>query len=142
MVKVSGVPYEVELQNGDKTKADLLDSLAAAGNAFNEAMANIEKESEAYWNTLTDQQRLDVFCAVCRRIYEGDIKLKGSYRYVLYDVFGFGPEAYAQAQMSGYLAIHNSFVDENHDQMLLTNFAEFVGVDKEKVSEFLMTRCY
>ena len=137
MVKVSGVPYEVEFQNEDKTKADLLDSLAAAGNAFNEAMDNIEKESEAYWNTLTDQQRLDVFCAVCRRIYEGEIKLRGSYRYVLYDVFGFGPEAYAQAQMSGYLTIHNAIMDENYDERLVTKFAEFAGVDKEKVSEFL-----
>lgn len=137
MVRVSGVPYEVKFQDEDKSKEDLLDALAESGKAFSEAMDNIEKESEAYWNTLTDQQRLDVFCAVCRRIYKGDIELKGSYRYVLYDVFGFGPEAYAPAQLAGYLAIHNSIYDSDYEEKLLIRFAEFVGVDKDKVSEFL-----
>ena len=26
---------------------------------------------------------------------------------MLYDVFGFGPESYAAAQMSGFLTVHN-----------------------------------
>lgn len=78
---------------------------------FNKVMAQIEQESEDYWNSLTKDQQLKVFCAVSRRIYQGEIVERGSYRHVLYDTFGFSPEAYAQAQMSGYLTIHNAIFD-------------------------------
>ena len=82
-----------------------------ASDQFNEVMKLIENESEEYWNSLSKEQQLKVFCAVSRRIYKGEIEERGSYRYVLYQVFGFGPEAYAQAQMSGYLSIHNAIFD-------------------------------
>lgn len=87
---------------------ELQDALEEASKTFNEAMKSIEDKSEQYYNSLTKEQQLDVFCAVSRRIYRGEIEEQGSYRYVLYQVFGFGPEAYAQAQCAGYLAIHNS----------------------------------
>lgn len=79
--------------------------------SFNERMNEIENESETYWNSLTKEQQLKAFCAVVRRIHKGDIEDRGTYRYVLYQVFGFGPEAYAPAQMSGYLTIHNALFD-------------------------------
>ena len=82
-----------------------------ASDQFNEVMKLIENESEEYWNSLSKKQQLKVFCAVSRRIYKGEIEERGSYRYVLYQVFGFGPEAYAPAQMSGYLSIHNAIFD-------------------------------
>ena len=87
---------------------DRLKALDEISKIFNEAMAEVEKESEDYWNSLSKEDQLKAFCAISRRIYKGEIEERGSYRYVLYDVFGFGPEAYAQAQMSGYLEIHNS----------------------------------
>ena len=79
--------------------------------SFNERMNEIENESETYWNSLTKEQQLKAFCAVVRRIHKGDIEDRGTYRYVLYQVFGFGPEAYAPAQLSGYLTIHNALFD-------------------------------
>ena len=71
-------------------------------------MKEIEEKSEQYWNSLTKEQQLDVFCAISRRIYRGEIDEQGSYRYVLYQVFGFDESSYLQAQCAGYLAIHNS----------------------------------
>jgi hypothetical protein len=78
---------------------------------FMEAMKNFEDESESYWNSLNKEQQLQTFCAVVRRIYRGEIEERGTYRYVLYDVLEFGPEAYARAQMAGYLDIHNLIFD-------------------------------
>jgi len=111
-------------------------SLDEISRAWNEAMDKIEQDSERYWNSLTKEQQLDAFCAVCRRIYKGDVVDKGTYRYVLYNVFGFGPEAYAQAQLAGYLTIHNSIFDADHDDRLLQQFAKFCGLDQAKISEF------
>jgi hypothetical protein len=76
----------------------LTDDLVDFSNQFNEAMAEVEKESEAYWNSLSKEEQLKVFCAVSRRIHQAEIVDQGTYRYALYNVFGFGPEAYAPAQ--------------------------------------------
>lgn len=92
-------------------KTSFLKEFEEVSKTFNEVMAEIEKESEAYWNSLTKDEQLKVFCAVVRRIHKGELQDRGSYRYVLYQTFGFGPEAYAQAQMSGYLSIHNALFD-------------------------------
>jgi len=89
-------------------KKTLVEALQDFSVVFNEAMNDHEKDSEEYWNSLTKEQQLQAFCAVCRRIYKGDVEDRGSYRYVLYNVFGFGPEAYAPAQFARYLEIHNS----------------------------------
>ena len=67
--------------------------------------------SEKFWSSLSEEQQLQDFCAVTRRIHDGDVEQRGSYRYVLYDVFGFGPEAYEAAMLSGYMDIHNLIFD-------------------------------
>ena len=66
-----------------------------------------ETFGENFWNTLTKEEQLKCFCAISRRIYKGELEDNGTYRYVLYDVFGFGPESYGVAQLAGYLSIHN-----------------------------------
>ena len=108
---------------------------------WNEAMNQIELESEQYWNSLTKEQQLQAFCAVSRRIYKGEIEDQGSYRWVLYDVFGFGPEAYAPAQLAGYLSIHNAIFSADHEHQLLSKFAEHLGLTAEdaelKAANFL-----
>lgn len=91
----------------DETSNELLQELAAVGQAMRESAHQFDAHSEAYWNSLTKDQQLDVFCAVVRRIYQGDVKERRSYRGVLYDVFEFGPDSYAPAQYAGYLTIHN-----------------------------------
>jgi hypothetical protein len=91
----------------DKTNMDLLQELAAVGEAMREAAKQFDADSEAAWNALDKDQQLMLFCAVVRRIYQGEIKERQSYRGVLYDVFEFGPDSYAPAQYAGYLTIHN-----------------------------------
>jgi hypothetical protein len=115
---------------------DSLQKLHDFSKVFNEAMDKLEKDQEEYWNSLTKEQQLSAFCAVARRIHKGDIVDKGSYRYVLYDVFEFGPEAYAPAQLAGYLDIHNSIFDVNTEHKLLKEFAKFYDLPDDAVSHF------
>ena len=99
--------------------SELLENLDKTSEVFDQMIKEFEDKSEQYWNSLTKEQQLDAFCAVSRRIYRGEIEQQGSYRYVLYDVFGFGTEAYAQAQLAGYLAIHNSiYAGQNPDDQV------------------------
>lgn len=85
--------------------------LVETGNAWMEDMKATEDQQEQFWNSLSKEDQIKCFCAVSRRIYKGEIEDRGTYRYVLYEVFHFGPEAYVQAQDAGYLAIHNTIWD-------------------------------
>ena len=110
------------------------------GEQFRKAMDEIEKNSEEYWNSLSKEDQLKAFCAVSRRIHQGEIVDQGSYRHVLYGVFGFGPEAYAPAQLAGYLAIHNSIMASDHDERLLKAFCVKFGIEDAdaKIKDFFL----
>jgi hypothetical protein len=80
-------------------------------NTFQRWEAELEEDHDKFWNGLSKDDQLKAFCSVMRRLYKAEIEQRGSYRYTLYDVFGFGSESYAQAQVSGFLAIHNAIWD-------------------------------
>ena len=80
-------------------------------NAFQRWEVELEQDHDKFWNGLSKDDQLKAFCSVMRRLYKAEIEERGSYRYTLYDVFGFGSESYAQAQVSGFLAIHNAIWD-------------------------------
>ena len=96
-------------------------------NEFNRVMNEIEQHSENKWNALSKEDQLDYFCAVVRRIHKGEVEDSRSYRGVLYDVFGFGSEAYAPAQMAGYLDIHNLIYSSDYEHKLLCKYGEYVA---------------
>lgn len=76
-----------------------------------EAKEAREKECDEYWDSLAYEDQLKAFYSVVKRIYQGEIKDKGTYRWVLYDVFGFGPDAYVLGMECGYMYLHNAIVD-------------------------------
>lgn len=96
-----------------KSFNDLLNSpeYQELGRIQEEARLSFEKEADDAWDSLDYDTQLRVFYAVVKRIYEGEIKEKGTYRYILYDKFGFGPEAYVIGMNCGYMYLHNAIVD-------------------------------
>ena len=107
---------------------------------FHDAHESIKIEQETFWNSLTKEQQLKVFCAVVRRIVQAEMIDKGSYRHALYGVFEFGPESYAQAQMAGYLDLHNSIMYEDYDSKLLNAFCQQNKIEdsEEKIRKFIL----
>jgi hypothetical protein len=91
---------------------ELKRSLDDISESYERAMKEIEKEQEAYWNSLSKEDQLKAFCAVVRRIVQGELRDKGSYRWVLYDIFGFGPESYTQGMDCGFMALHNAIIPD------------------------------
>ena len=96
---------------------------------FENAFKELETLQEAYWASLTKEQQLDAFCAVVRRLSQGELDQGRSYRGVLYDVFGFGPEAYSAAQMAGYLELHNCIYKKEKLRELLTDVLKEIEID-------------
>lgn len=73
---------------------------------------------DLWWTKLSEEEQLQCFRQVCKLIHKGDVEDRGSYRYVLYDVFGWGPEAYSDG-LAHYMTIHNLI---------------FSGLEKEQLS--------
>jgi len=91
-----------------------------ASNTFRLAAEKYQKDCDDLWNSLPYDDRLKLFCAISKLIYEGEIKERGTYRHVLYSTFGFGPDSYAAAQFAGFLAIHNAIFDGESEWVSLT----------------------
>lgn len=119
---------------------DNLKSLEEISKTFNEAMAEIEKDQEQYWNSLSKEDQLKAFCAVSRRIYQAELVDQGTYRHTLYGVFKFGPESYVPAQMANYLEIHNAIMASDHDSRLLEAFCAKYNIEDadNKIKEFFL----
>jgi len=73
-----------------------------------EIETHYKDECEDYWASLSEEDKLKAFYSVISRVVQGELKNKGSYRHVLYEVFGFGPEAYVIGMQCGFLDLHNS----------------------------------
>jgi len=126
---------------------DFLDSpkWEEASKAFNDGINAFQKEADDLWQALPYDDKLKLFCAMSKLIYEGEIKQRGTYRYVLYDVFDFGPDAYVPAQCAGYLAIHNAIFDGEEVANTIKEFVE-TGLDitkdnlQEQISAFIVKK--
>jgi hypothetical protein len=94
-----------------ETTSNLLAIISELGQDMQKEQDSYEAENDAWWNGLTLQEREDAFYAVVKRIYKGEIIDKGTYRYILYDVFGFDGSMYMRGMDCGYMTLHNAIVN-------------------------------
>jgi hypothetical protein len=78
---------------------------------FEEVATSQDSEAEAFWDSLSVDDQMKAFHAVVKRIVKGELQDKGSYRYVLYDIFGFDKDAYLMGMNCGYMDLHNSIFE-------------------------------
>lgn len=97
----------------------VLQALADLGQEYEKYAKEHEQECDEYWKALPYDDKLMAFYSVCKRIHQGDIRDQGTYRWVLYDVFGFDMDSYGIGMECGYMAIHNAIADGNEYQKLL-----------------------
>lgn len=89
---------------------------------WEEAKPAYEAENDAWWNALSEKEREDAFYAVVKRIYVGEVVVKGSYRYVLYEVFGFDYSMYGRGMDCGYLALHNLIMSDEEQRIIQDHY--------------------
>lgn len=121
-----------------------LDALHKLRESFNEAIEHEKSLSESFWNSLSSEEQLWTFCAVMRRLSQGELEEGRSYRGVLYGTFGWGPEAYTPAQCSGFLDIHNAIhTDEDLSEIVKGVIKELgIEADPERIQEIIFKRLY
>ena len=116
-----------EMAENAKKREEALDALAELSQEMEKSRKIYEHDNDTWWNGLTEQEREDAFYAVCKRIWKADGIDNGTYRYALYDVFGFDPGMYMRGMDCGYMAIHNAIFDgEELQRMKRVNRLEVI----------------
>ena len=109
----------------DKEKA--LQELSDLSQKMEKHREQHDVEMDDWWNQLTPAEREAAFYSVCKRLHQGELKERGSYRYVLYQVFGFDPGMYLHGMNCGYMALHNAIFDgEEFEKMKAVNRFEVI----------------
>jgi Icc-related predicted phosphoesterase len=100
------------------------------------------KRIDDVWGSLDNSAQMDMFYAVVKRLHQGELVDHGTYRWVLYNVFGFGPEAYEMGMRCGFLNLHNSIYSQDEFKAHVEHLAkkkahlENPTFDDRPVSEF------
>lgn len=128
----------------EESKKDLMDSLAEAGEAWREAERIYNQEAENAWTKLSSDEQQQMFHCVVKRIAKGELDEGRSYRGVLYDIFGWGPEAYSMGMSCGYMDLHNSIFSFDDKVSMVKNVIEKCGLegDEEKIKDIIFRRDY
>lgn len=94
-------------------KSQALAELSEFGELFEEIQRDYDKRTDEWWESLPEDQRQDAFYSVVKRLVKGELRDRGTYRYVLYDVFGFDAGSYIMGMNCGYMELHNSIVPQS-----------------------------
>ena len=88
-----------EFLEAQRKREESLQKLSDIGQEMEKSRKVYEHDNDAWWDGLSETEREDAFYAVCKRLQKGELKERGSYRYVLYNVFGFDPGMYARGKI-------------------------------------------
>lgn len=112
-------------------KKSLLDTIAQQSEHFQELIQQEAVEMDQWWDGLSQEDQMRAFYSVVKRLVKGDITDRGSYRYVLYDVFGFGAESYMLGMNCGYMTLHNSIYTQEQMRELRDRELASKGIEVE-----------
>jgi hypothetical protein len=90
----------------------IINKLTKFSEEFQQAEKQIDSSMDFWWESLTKEEQMNAFYCVVKRLVKGELVDKGSYRYVLYKTFGFGPESYSLGMMCGFMSLHNAIEAE------------------------------
>lgn len=89
----------------------LSEALADVAELMEQNRLYYKGKAAEWWDNLSQEEREMAFYNVCSKIHKGDVRDRGSYRYVLYNVFGFDEASYGIGMDAGYLDIHNLIIE-------------------------------
>ena len=96
------------------------------------ALVEYKQKAKEYFKSLDiDNQHL-LFFYVTNVIFENYFKDNGSYRGLLYDKFGFSPEAYSLGLDSGMFALHNAISTPKENEEKFEALMKFLNLDLTK----------
>ena len=90
------------------------------------------QKAKEYFESLETDNQLLLFFHITNQIFENYFKDNSSYRGLLYDKFGFGPESYTIGMDSGMFAIHNAISTPDESEERFNTLVKFLKLDLSK----------
>ena len=124
--EVNGKTYNsyTEYSNSDEYKEYL--------KAEEESQELYTQKAKEYFESLETDNQLLLFFHITNQIFENYFKDNSSYRGLLYDKFGFGPESYTIGMDSGMFAIHNAISTPDESEERFNTLVKFLKLDLSK----------
>ena len=97
-----------------------------------EALKQYSLKAKEYFKSLDMDDQLLVFFHITNVIFENYFNDNCSYRGLLYDKFGFGPEAYSLGCDSGMFTLHNAISTPDQLEDRFQNLIKFLKLDLSK----------
>ena len=97
-----------------------------------EALEQYTQKAKEYFDSLEIDNKLLLFFHITNTIFENYFKYNSSYRGLLYDKFGFGPEAYSLGMDSGMFALHNAISTPDESEERFNTLVKFLKLDLSK----------
>ena len=97
-----------------------------------QAREQYEQKAKEYFDSLEIDNQLLLFFYITNVIFENYFKDNGSYRGLLYDKFGFGPEAYSLGCDSGMFTLHNAISTPDELQERFNALMKFLKLELSK----------
>jgi hypothetical protein len=94
-----------------------------------QAREQYEQKAKEYFDSLEIDNQLLLFFYITNVIFENYFKDNGSYRGLLYDKFGFGPEAYSLGMDSGMFALHNAISTPEESEERFNKVVDYLKLD-------------
>jgi len=91
-----------------------------------------KKLAKELFETFDTDTKLLLFFHITNTIFENYFKDSGSYRGLLYDKFGFGPEAYSLGMSSGMFEVHNAISTPDELEERFNNLVNHLKLDLSK----------
>lgn len=99
----------------EKSKAfgqsPVFDELAKLSEEQENFEKSYDEKSKELWDSFSEEDQLKMFYWVVKNITEGEFVDKGTYRWILYEKFGFSESSYGVGITSGFMRLHNSICD-------------------------------
>ena len=99
-------------------RSKILAALAEFGEILQEEEAKYAEETDNWWYNLSQEDRERAFFSVVKRIVQGELRDKTTYRGVLYNTFGFDEGSYLMGMSCGFMELHNSIYTQEEMRKL------------------------
>ena len=78
--------------------------LDALRKAWSESETLLHAKDQAWWDSLTMEERARAFRKVIGLMYKAEVEKRGSYRFAMYDIFNVD---YMDGMLCNYMELHN-----------------------------------
>ena len=97
-----------------------------------EALEQYKQKAKECFDSLEMDNKLLLFFHITNTIYANYFQDNSSYRGLLYDKFGFGPESYSIGMDSGMFAVHNAISTPDELEERFNTLVKFLKLDLSK----------